>query len=810
MALYGGVELVGRPDLENVRRLDLLPLPQIARMERVGIGIDLDYLAGVGSDFDSLMSKYQRDISNYIPQEALDQFVSGDLDEDGESSIEINANSAPQIRQLLFSLLNISSEGLKQTDAGLVSTGKKNLEMRRSDHEVVPLVLAYREVSKLKSFCKSLPKFAKFHNQGECLVCERHHAYAHHRLHGQILTTRAETGRLSMKKPNLQQIPKRSKLGRRIRAAFIAPPGRRLVSVDFSQMELRDLAHLANAASMIQVYWDNQDIHTFTACRAFGLNMAHYTDLSMREQSLQGAEKEDWAEFSQNKRLPSKNLNFMICLEANQKVLTDRGYVPIYKVTPDMLLWDGLEYVKHDGIVFKGYQEVVTYQGVTATPNHKVWTRSGSLVPISAALAEGLDLADGAIEGSPVRYAADNFWPNTDEGWRSDRTCEMRRMQESVECDRVQSLERAYAGLLLSAGVSLSKSATIKLPSETLRRNQAALQQSEERILGKLRWARNRVQVPDMRRVRAVCSGELAASHIQQTGYWPEGQRRSLRTREFAAGGARVQSTKYTPECMDRLQRRTDYRCRSVSPIETGLSELWAGPKAHSEISGRGSVLGGYSAPNSTGKVQIAPVYDILNAGPRRRFTVEGKLVSNCYGASWKGLQAQLALSGIYWDEATCKDFIARWFGLYPEVNDYLNTQEYRARRYGCVWTPCGRIRLVPEIRSCHPYKRSEGVRQAGNMPVQGANAEQTKLVMGELEEEYEHMRAVGIDVEALLPIHDEIISETDEEQAEVIGDSIIAPIFRNVMVDKQTGENLWRVPINADAKVSERWARVA
>ena len=493
MSLYGGVELVGRPDLENVRKLDLLPLPQIARMERVGIGIDLDYLARVGSDFDSLMAKYQREISNYIPQEALDQFVSGDLDEDGESSIEINANSAQQIRQLLFSLLNISSEGLKQTDAGLVSTGKKNLEMRRSDHEVVPLVLAYREVSKLKSFCKSLPKFAKFHNQGECLVCERHHANAHHRLHGQILTTRAETGRLSMKKPNLQQIPKRSKLGRRIRAAFIAPPGRRLVSVDFSQMELRDLAHLANASSMIQVYWDNQDIHTFTACRAFGKDYDHYADLAFREQSLTGTEKLDWEDFAANMRLPSKNLNFMIV-----------------------------------------------------------------------------------------------------------------------------------------------------------------------------------------------------------------------------------------------------------------------------------------------------------------------------YGASWKGLQAQLALSGIYWDEATCKDFIQRWFGLYPEVNDYLNTQEYRARRYGCVWTPCGRIRLVPEIRSCHPYKRSEGVRQAGNMPVQGANAEQTKLVMGELEEEYEHMRAAGIDVEALLPIHDEIISETDEEQAEVIGDSIIAPVFRNVMVDKQTGENLWRVPINADAKVSERWAKVA
>ena len=93
------------------------------------------------------------------------------------------------------------------------------------------------------------------------------------------------------------------------------------------------------------------------------------------------------------------------------------------------------------------------------------------------------------------------------------------------------------------------------------------------------------------------------------------------------------------------------------------------------------------------------------------------------YGASWKGLQAQLALSGIYWDEATCKDFIARWFGLYNEVGNYLNTQEYRVRRYGRAWDPFGRIRPCPEIRSCHRYKQSEGIRQAGNMPIQACNA---------------------------------------------------------------------------------------
>src|SRR4051812_22027217 len=95
LSLFAGIELVGRPDLENIRRVDLLPLPQIARMERVGVGIDLDYLAQVGSEFDVLMAGYQKEISNYIPADALDRFVSGDEGDNAieQGQIEINASS---------------------------------------------------------------------------------------------------------------------------------------------------------------------------------------------------------------------------------------------------------------------------------------------------------------------------------------------------------------------------------------------------------------------------------------------------------------------------------------------------------------------------------------------------------------------------------------------------------------------------------------------------------------------------------------------------------------------------------------------
>ena len=155
--------------------------------------------------------------------------------------------------------------------------------------------MQYRERSKLKSaFCDALPLKARHHPAGACCpVCELPHVAATNRLHTTFTTTRAITGRLSSKQPNLQQIPIRTEIGGRIRAAFVASPGTRLVSVDFSQMEIRDLAHLANATSMIRIYEADGDIHTNTAMKAFGISDASKVD-------------------KYKHRLPSKRTNFGI------------------------------------------------------------------------------------------------------------------------------------------------------------------------------------------------------------------------------------------------------------------------------------------------------------------------------------------------------------------------------------------------------------------------------------------------------------------------------------------------------------------
>ncbi len=484
MALYGGIELPGKPALENIRRLDLLPIPMIARMERVGVAVDLPYLADLGQQIALEMAALQRDISDYIPAESLDRFVSGDLDEDGESQIEINANSADQIRTLLYDLLKVNKNlKIKETSSGKLSTGKRQLELCRDVHPIVVKVLEYRERSKLKSsFCDSLPRFARFHPRGACCpVCELPHATSHNRIHGQILTTRAATGRLSMKKPNLQQIPTRSELGQLIRAAFIAAPGTRLVSCDFSQIELRDLAHLSNCSSMLSVYAADGDLHDDTCHRALGVPWDEKPD-------------------KYKHRMAAKRVNF-------------------------------------------GIQNGTTEKGLY-------------------------------------------------------------------------------------------------------------------------------------------------------------------------------------------LQLVMDYHMNKL-PIPDWLTEDW------------------------------------------------------------------------------CKQFIKDWLASRPEVQDYFDLQWYRGRRYKMVWDAFGRIRPIPELRSCHSYVRQEGLRQSQNMPVTSSAAGHLKLVMGELEEEFVRIYDGGTYVWPLLPVHDQIIAEVQEESAECIG-TVMTDVFENVMVDKQTGNNLWRTPIKSDCEILERWAKVA
>ncbi len=219
--------------------IDLPLAPVLFRMERAGVRIDLGVLDGLSKRFATEMERVGESIF------AL-------------SGRRFNINSPKQLGEVLFRDLGLPApSGRGKSKA--VSTAQDVLEFLAEKHEVPRLVLEYRHLSKLKStYIDALPLLAD----------------ADARVHTTFQAAAVATGRLSSVNPNLQNIPVRTELGREIRAAFTAAPGTRLLSADYSQIELRLLAHFSGDPLLLRAYRNNEDIHTLTASEVFGVPAA--------------------------------------------------------------------------------------------------------------------------------------------------------------------------------------------------------------------------------------------------------------------------------------------------------------------------------------------------------------------------------------------------------------------------------------------------------------------------------------------------------------------------------------------------------
>lgn len=219
---------------------DEIELPLVAilgRLEARGILLDTAILARLSKDFDQRMKALVGKV-----YEAAGQ--------------EFNILSPVQLRELLFNKLGLPTKGIKKTKTG-PSTDSDSLTALADKHPLPALVLEYRALAKLKStYVDSLPR----------MVDEQS------RIHTRLNQTVTATGRLSSKDPNLQNIPIRTDDGRKIRTAFVAGPGRLLVSADYNQIELRVLAHLAKDGALISAFEQGLDIHTATAAELFSVD----------------------------------------------------------------------------------------------------------------------------------------------------------------------------------------------------------------------------------------------------------------------------------------------------------------------------------------------------------------------------------------------------------------------------------------------------------------------------------------------------------------------------------------------------------
>ncbi|HEX2294486.1 MAG TPA: DNA polymerase I [Actinomycetota bacterium] len=230
-----------RPELarlgmeELYRTIEHPLIPVLASMEKTGIAIDLDYLEEMARDLDKRIGVLEAECYELA----------------GE---RVNLGSPSQLRVLLYDKLGLKTT--RRTKTGL-STDARALQQLVDQHPFVQKLLDYRELAKLKStYVDALPPLTD---------------PADGRVHTTFDQTVAATGRLSSTNPNLMNIPVRTDLGKQIRRAFVAAPGYELMSVDYSQIELRVMAHLSKDPVLIEVFANDEDVHTATAMRVYDL-----------------------------------------------------------------------------------------------------------------------------------------------------------------------------------------------------------------------------------------------------------------------------------------------------------------------------------------------------------------------------------------------------------------------------------------------------------------------------------------------------------------------------------------------------------
>lgn len=231
------------PKVESLaKKVEYPVIPVIADMEYQGIELNTGYLKKFSTEITDVISDVEQKIY-------------------GHAGKEFNISSPSQLAEILFAELELPTAGIKKGKTGY-STAASELDKLRGQHAIIDLITQYREVTKLKNtYVDTLPKQVDEDS----------------RVHTTFNMTVAPTGRLSSNDPNLQNIPIRTDLGKRIRTAFVAGRGKLLVSADYSQFELRIAAALSGDKGMIDAFNEDQDIHVATAALIYGIKPEEVT-----------------------------------------------------------------------------------------------------------------------------------------------------------------------------------------------------------------------------------------------------------------------------------------------------------------------------------------------------------------------------------------------------------------------------------------------------------------------------------------------------------------------------------------------------
>lgn len=541
---------------------------------------------------------------------------------------------------------------------------------------------------------------------------------------------------------------------------------------DYSAIEARLTAWAAGEDSVLDSFRNGEDIYVATAERM-------------------GGEKAGF----DRQRGKSATLG---CIAEGSLVLTDRGLIPIENVGIADKVWDGVEFVRHEGVVYKGQKEVMSYDGLTATPDHKVWASfegEPRTVRLDYTASCGARLIRTGSSGAPVRLGEDHQLGGTlhPEGLAyADDADQVHRMRTSA----VVEPRKLALGPLEGLPVVQQSTRAPEVPGSDSHCGQAAMYKSSRPELEALRGERNHLRLPFGYRSRALDSGELRRTATEaRTGSC--GQRQGVCSREPSMGDALAEHGQQTEYHSGRVPSRGLALCGGRSAEEDSPGIFPRGNYRSCASCGEGE------AQELENDRTTVAVYDILNAGPRHRFTVSNVLVHNCGFGGGAGALLNLGGAKIYpkgtpddviWEGLT--SLVETWRVAHPHIVSWwkqvhtafdkggpasrripVDVEIVGNDRY--VWLPSGRALVYHNCRREYvqpkdrngkplPYRRRAWVCDA----VVG-NGTQRRIVGGPTQVE-NIIQAIGRDLlthalvnveragfRTVTHVHDEIVTET-------------------------------------------------
>lgn len=459
----------------------------------------------------------------------------------------------------------------------------------------------------------------------------------------------AHTGRWSgMDSINAQNLPSRDKKKKALKNSITAEDGYVVINCDSSQIEARVLAWLAGQDDVVEQFAKGEDVYSIFASKIYNRPIS--------------------------KANPIERFVGKTCIAEGTLILTDHGEIPIEKITIEDRVWDGVEWVNHKGLIYQGEKNVITYNGLTATEDHGVFTKWGP-IPFGVASSRMEKLIRTGVSGEAVRVSADYFKQN-----RTSRE-EHLRVREMYELwDRKTHMQRqpiTWKNKRLS-DLFTNKIKTLSNTWKKVRCYSSKMQQSPTKVLPQLWWTRDQMQFCFEDGVYSMGRETSTPRKLQRGRNRSDRQQRGLFPNKFASckqTTASPKPTKYYVCVMERGKSISGFMERKpvwTSGYHMQICSSWFNRRRDNTKS---MEFGKPQMQKLEGDKRKARVYDILDAGSRNRYTANGVLILNCilglgFGTGAAKLQHTLQTQPPGADLALeeCEDIVK----LYRNTNDKI------------------------------------------------------------------------------------------------------------------------------------------